>query len=129
MDQLSDALAASLELVADRCGDPAPLVYDRLFAQQPDMRDLFVGDHAGAARGHMLQMVLETLTNMADGAAWPANMIRAERINHDQLGVPDDVFVTFFAVVHETFRDAAGEAWTSEMEDAWTSVLARAAAA
>ena len=47
MDQLSDALAASLELVADRCGDPAPLVYDRLFAQQPDMRDLFVGDHAG----------------------------------------------------------------------------------
>lgn len=129
MDQLSDALAASLELVVERVGDPTALVYDRLFAQQPSMRDLFVNDHAGAARGHMLQMVLETLTNMADGAAWPANMIRAERINHDQIGVPFDVFATFFAVVHETFREAAGEAWTEAMEDAWTGVLARAAAA
>lgn len=129
MDQLSDALADSLELVTERVGDPTPLVYDRLFAQQPEMRDLFVNDHAGQARGHMLQMVLETLTNMAGGAAWPANMIRAEKINHDQIGVPFDVFATFFAVVHETFRDTAGEAWTAEMEDAWTSVLARAAAA
>ncbi len=129
MDQLTDALAASLDLVASRCGDPTALVYDRLFARQPGMRDLFVNDPAGAARGHMLQMVLETLTNMADGAAWPANMIRAERINHDQIGVPFDVFATFFDVVHETFREAGGEAWTAEMETAWTTVLARAAEA
>lgn len=128
MDQLSDALAASMELVVDRCGDPTALVYDRLFAQQPSMRDLFVNDHAGAARGHMLQMVLETLTNMAEGAAWPANMIRAERVNHDQIGVPFDVFATFFAVVHETFREAGGDAWTADMEAAWTAVLTRAAA-
>ncbi|MCF8505824.1 MAG: globin [Caulobacter sp.] len=121
------ALAASLELVADRCGDPTPLVYDRLFRQQPEMRDLFVNDHGSAARGHMLQMVLETLTNMAEGAAWPANMIRAERINHDQIGVPFDIFATFFSVVHETFRDAAGDAWTPDMETAWTTVLATAA--
>ena len=129
MDQLSDALAASMELVVDRCGDPTALVYDRLFAQQPSMRDLFVNDHAGAARGHMLQMVLETLTNMAEGAAWPANMIRAERVNHDQIGVPFDVFATFFAVVHETFREAGGDAWTADMEAAWTAVLTRAALA
>ena len=129
MDQLTDALYASLELVTERCGDPTPLVYDRLFAEQPRMRELFVGDHNGQAQGHMLQMVLDTLTNMAGGAAWPANMIRAERINHDQIGVPFDVFATFFTVVHETFRDAAGEGWTREMEDAWTHVLARAAAA
>lgn len=126
---MTDALSASLELVVERVGDPTPLVYDRLFAEHPSMRDLFVNDHAGAAQGHMLQMVLETLTNMAEGAAWPANMIRAERINHDQIGVPFDVFATFFGVVHAAFRDAGGEAWTREMEDAWTGVLARAAAA
>jgi hemoglobin-like flavoprotein len=129
VDQLTAALAASLDLVVERCGDPTTLVYDRLFTRQPEMRDLFVNDPAGAARGHMLQMVLETLTSMADGAAWPANMIRAERINHDQIGVPFDVFATFFDVVHETFRDAGGEAWTTEMEAAWTTVLARAAEA
>lgn len=126
---MTDALTASLEVVAERCGDPTARVYERLFARQPEMRDLFVNDHAGAARGHMLQMVLETLTQMADGATWPANMIRAERVNHDQIGVPFDVFATFFAVVHETFRETAGDAWTDDMEAAWASVLARAAAA
>lgn len=128
MDQLTDALTESLELVAERVGDPTPLVYERLFARQPEMEALFVGDHGGQARGHMLQMVLDTLTGMAAGDAWPANMIRAEKINHDQIGVPFDVFGTFFDVIHETFRDAAGEFWTADMEVAWTGLLARAAA-
>ncbi|MDP1738443.1 MAG: globin [Caulobacter sp.] len=128
MDQLTDALEASLELVAERCGDPTERVYDRLFARQPEMEALFLGDQSRQARGHMLQMVLDTLTGMADGAAWPANMIRAEKINHDQIGVPFDVFATFFGVIHETFREAGGEDWTAEMETAWTDLLARAAA-
>ncbi len=128
MDQLTGALADSLELVAARVGDPTPLVYARLYARQPEMEALFVGDHSGQARGQMLGMVLDTLTGMAEGAAWPANMIRAEKVNHDQLGVPFDVFVTFFGVIHETFRDAGGESWTPEMETAWTDLLARAAA-
>lgn len=128
MAQLTDALSASLELVVERCGDPTPLVYERLFAQQPQMEALFIGDRTGQARGHMLSMVLETLTDLADGKTWAGNMIRAERVNHDQLGVSDEVFATFFTVVHETFRDAGGEAWTPDMEAAWTGVLASAAA-
>lgn len=126
---MTDAIAASLELVAERCGDPTELVYDRLFARQPEMKALFLGDQSRQARGQMLNMVLDTLTNMAAGETWAGNMIRAERINHDQIGVPFDVFATFFDVVHETFREAGGAAWTPEMEAAWTDVLTRAAAA
>lgn len=126
---MTDAIAASLELVAERCGDPTERVYDRLFARQPEMKALFLGDQSRQARGHMLQMVLDTLINMAAGETWAGNMIRAERINHDQIGVPFDVFATFFDVVHETFREAAGDDWTPEMEAAWTGVLARAVAA
>lgn len=125
MAELSSPLAASLELVAARAGDPTSLVYDRLFAARPDLEPLFVGDRTGQARGNMLTMVLETLTDLADGKAWAANMIRAERVNHDQLGVPDEAFGDFFTVVHETFRDLGGEAWTGEMEAAWTALLER----
>jgi len=128
VDQLTDALEASLDLVVERCGDPTELVYDRLFAQHPEMKALFLGEQSRQARGHMLQMVLDTLTNMAAGETWAGNMIRAERINHDQIGVPFDVFATFFTVVHETFREAGGEDWTPAMETAWTEVLDRAAA-
>ncbi|MDP1631298.1 MAG: globin [Caulobacter sp.] len=126
---MTDALTASLEQVVERCGDPTALVYERLFAQQPEMEALFIGDVTGQARGHMLMMALETLTDLAEGKAWAGNMIRAERVNHDQLGVPDAVFATFFAVVHETFRAVCDEAWTGEMEAAWTTVLATADAA
>jgi len=128
MDQLSDALEASLELVAERCGDPTERVYERLFAQQPEMEALFLGDHSVQARGEIMTMVIDTLTNMAAGETWAGNMIRAERVNHDQIGVPFDVFETFFAVVHETFREAGGDGWTQEMEAAWSGVLERAAA-
>jgi hemoglobin-like flavoprotein len=120
------AFEDSLELVAARAGDPTSSVYDRLFARQPEVTALFVGDRSGQARGQMLAMVLETLGDLADGKPWAANMVRAERVNHDQLGVPDAVFATFFYIVHETFRDLGGAAWTPEMEAAWAAVLARA---
>ena len=126
MAQLTAAFADSLDLVAARAGDPTPHVYDRLFAEQPEMAALFVGDTSGQARGQMLSMVLETLADLADGKPWAGNMIRAERVNHDQLGVPDAVFATFFAVVHQVFRDLGGKDWTAEMEAAWRDTLARA---
>lgn len=124
MAELSGPLAASLALVAEQAGDPTAQVYERLFAARPDLEPLFVGDVIGQARGQMLAMVLETLTELADGKAWASNMIRAERVNHDQLGVPDEAFGAFFTVVHETFRDLGGDAWTDEMEAAWTQVIA-----
>jgi hemoglobin-like flavoprotein len=124
--QLEAAFTASLELVAERAGDPTDDVYARLFARHPELEALFVGDKNGQARGQMLVMVLETLGDLAAGKAWAGNMIRAERINHDQLGVPDEAFGSFFPVVHESFRALGGEAWTGQMEAAWAAVLERA---
>jgi hemoglobin-like flavoprotein len=121
--ELETALTASLELVADRAGDPTDAVYARLFERFPEIEPLFVGDTSGQARGQMLAMALETLTDLAAGRTWAANMIRAERVNHDQLGVPDAIFSDFFVVVFEVLRDLGGEAWTAEMEAAWAAAL------
>ncbi len=107
-----------------RAGDPTPAVYERLFALHPELEALFVGDAAGQARGQMLTVALETLADLADGKPWAANMIRAERVNHDQLGVPDDLFAAFFGVVHEAFRELGGAGWTAEMEAGWAAALA-----
>jgi len=117
----------SLEALAARVGDPAPLVYDRLFALLPDARALFVGDRTGAARGEMLAMVFEVLMDLAAGGTTGANMIRAERVNHDGLGVTPEVFASFFGVVAQVVRDGAGPDWTPQMDAAWDLLLARAA--
>lgn len=128
MAELEAALTASLALVADRAGDPTDAVYASLFARFPEIEPLFVGDASGQARGQMLAMALETLADLAGGRAWAANMIRAERVNHDQLGVPDAIFSDFFTVVRDVFRDLAGEGWTAEMEAAWVEAISLAAA-
>ena len=45
-----ELLEHSLEQVVARIGDPAPQVYERLFAQSPELRAMFVGDPLGMAR-------------------------------------------------------------------------------
>jgi hemoglobin-like flavoprotein len=120
----TDIIARSLDMVAERHGDPAPLVYARLFAEHPDMEALFVRDTAGSVRGQMLMVVIESLLDYIGGNAYSANLIRIERINHEGLGVPPEVFDTFFSAVMETFKDLLGDDWTQETDAAWRELLA-----
>jgi hemoglobin-like flavoprotein len=122
---IADLVARSLELVADRCGDPAPLVYARLFAAHPEMEAQFVMDRTGAVRGEMLAIALETLIDLAEDKRSAPAMIRAELVNHDGWGVPADVFATFYRRVAETCRDALGADWTAETDAAWSELLTR----
>ncbi len=117
-------ITRSLELVGERCLDPAPRVYQRLFEQQPDMRALFGLDTAGLVRGQMLAVAIETLLDYVGDNIYGGNLIRIERINHDGKGIPPNVFDTFYTVMVETFREILGPDWTEETDAAWTDLLA-----
>jgi hemoglobin-like flavoprotein len=119
-----DLIAWSLAEVAERHGDPTQAVYARLFAQSPEMAELFVNDKTGAARGEMLSVAFETLLDFAGPASYGANMVRAEIVNHENLGVPPAVFATFFGTVMETVRELLGDAWRPEVQAAWDRMLA-----
>lgn len=120
----AEAIEASLELVAERHGDPASAVYERLFAANPEMEALFVRDVAGTVRGEMLAVALKTLMDLVDEGLYARTMVMAELVNHDGLGVPPAVFGTFFATVRDVFRDLSGPDWTPAMDTAWTETLA-----
>lgn len=113
----------SLEMVADRVGDPVPFVYERLFARNPDMRDLFVRDTNDLVKGEMLAQVIECLVDFTGDRRYAANMIPSELRNHENLGVPPAVFAAFFGTVMETFRDLLGADWTPEMDREWRNLL------
>ena len=123
----SDPIAESLTLLAERCGDPAPAIYRRLFETHPEMEPLFVRDVSGQVRGHMLAMVLDTIMDLEPGEGYAANMIRAEIVNHQGLGVPPEMFVTFFPVIRDIAREQAGPDWTPAFETAWSGLLVRLA--
>ncbi|KRB39899.1 MAG: globin [Pseudomonadota bacterium] len=119
-----DLIAWSLAEVAERHGDPTEAVYRRLFSQSPEMAELFINDKTGAARGEMLSVVFETLLDFAGSSSYGGNMVRAEIVNHENLGVPPRVFATFFGTVMETVRELLGEAWTPKVQAAWDHMLA-----
>lgn len=118
-----DLITASLELVAERCADPTGLVYQRLFAREPQMEALFVHDTDASVRGQMLYQVIETMIDYVGGRHFAVGMIRAEVVNHENLGVPREVFASFFATVMETFRDILGDEWTPAIGAAWSDLL------
>lgn len=104
-------------------GDPAPLVYGRLFAAFPQMEAEFWRDTTGAVRGEMLAVAFQCLLDL-DGS-YAENFIRAERVNHESFGVPPDAFASFFPMVMETCREALGADWTPQVQQAWDERLAR----
>lgn len=125
MDETGQAaIARSLELMGERCGDPTPLVYGRLFGAHPELEALFVRDTSGGVRGQMLAMVIDTVLDLAGPNAYAARMIDSERVNHQGLGVLAEVFDIFYTVLMQTCRDVLAEDWTPTMDFAWNGLLA-----
>lgn len=118
---MSDPVAESLALLAERVGDPKALVYERLFARHPETEALFVMDKGGHVRGQMLAMVLEALL---DGGERLSGLIGIERMNHLGYGVSEDAFDGFYELLLETVREALEEGWTEAMEQGWRARIA-----
>jgi hemoglobin-like flavoprotein len=121
-------ITRSLELVAER-GDPAPLVYGRLFAAHPEMERLFVRDTNGLVRGNMLAEAINGILDFIDRDSYGGNLMRVEIVNHENLGVPREVFPTFFTAMRDTFAEMLGSDWDGETDAAWRALLARIDAA
>ena len=117
-------ITRSFELVAER-GDPAPLVYARLFAAHPDMERLFVRDTNGLVRGNMLAEAISGILDFIDRDTYGGNLMRIEIVNHENLGVPGEVFPVFFTAMRDTFAEMLGPQWDGETDAAWRALLAR----
>jgi len=124
MDDVANAIVGSFEIAAERCPDLTPLVYARLFREQPGMEHLFHRDTTGALKGDMLGTVIESILDFVSDRHFSYVLIQSEVMSHEGHQVPPDVFLTFFTTVAESVREVCGDAWTSDMHDAWQSVLA-----
>lgn len=117
-------IEASLELLAERCEDPTPLVYERLFELQPHMKPYFWRDTNGAIKGEMLSRTFAAILDFVGERRYADHMIGTEMVTHEGYDVPREVFITFFTVIRDTVRTVLAEAWTPQIAEAWTAMLA-----
>ena len=118
------AIEASLERVAERCGDLTPLVYERLFTRHPEMKPLFWRDTTNAVKGEMLAKVFEIILDFIADNLFAANMIQCEVITHAGYDVPPEIFRIFFGIVADVVSEQMGDEWTPELDAAWRTLLA-----
>jgi hemoglobin-like flavoprotein len=123
MTDTAAVITHTLERVAERAGDPTPLVFQRLFRDTPEIEALFVRDSDGLVRGQMFQVTIESLLDFLGDRSYGANLIQIERVNHVGLGVEPAVFDQFYRTVMATFKDILGVDWTPQMEQTWTRVV------
>jgi len=119
----TDVITHTLDLVAARVEDPMKRVFQRLFAEMPEVEPLFIRDKGGLVRGQMFQVTIESLLDFLGDRSYGGNLIQIERVNHQGLGVEPLMFDRFYVTVMATFKDILGPDWTGEMEDVWTRVV------
>jgi hemoglobin-like flavoprotein len=123
MSEDAAVITETLERVAERVGDPMPLIFERLFAELPEAEALFIRDKGGLVRGQMFQVTMESLLDFLGDRSYGANLIQIERVNHQGLGVEPEMFDRFYLTVMATFKEALGVDWTAEMEKVWSRVI------
>ncbi len=123
MSDEATVIIDTLERVAERVGDPMPLIFERLFADIPEVETLFIRDKGGLVRGQMFQVTMESMLDFLGDRSYRANLIQIERVNHQGLGVEPEIFDRFYFTVMATFKNILGEDWTSEMETVWRHVI------
>lgn len=123
MNVSADLIEKSLELVAERIGDPTPLVYRRLFEANPGMRELFMLDRDDSVKGQMLQQVLEAVMDFVGPRGFADGLFATEWLNHQGIGVPSEQFIQFFSVLVDTFREGVGAEWTDDYDAAWRTLI------
>lgn len=122
-------LEHTLDLVVQRVGDPAPLVFAQLFAESPELQALFCNDASGAVRAEMFLRAIECLQDAAGAQQYGSSLVAAEHVAHQGYGVTTDQFQRFFVVLVAVFRQALGPDWTPEIDQAWSRALQQMALA
>ena len=119
----ADAIELSLGIAAERGGDLTPIVYERLFERQPEMKALFWRDTTDAIKGEMLMRVFEAILDFVGARQYADHLIQTEVVTHAGYDVPPDVFATFFGLVAEVVEEVCGPDWSPAMPQAWRRTL------
>ena len=116
-------ISESLSLCDDRVGDITPLVYQRFFELDTSAASLmeYSDKHM---RGRMFASVLELF--LSDGPFESDGFLAWELDNHvSAYSVTKGMYESLFKAFIEIVKETLGDAWSTDLERAWTDRIAR----
>src|SRR6185369_14496455 len=117
----------SFKQVAPIAETAAQLFYARLFELDPDLELLFKGDLS--EQGRKLMQILGLAVNSLNRMEQLLPVVRSLGARHAGYGVRDKDYDTVGQALLWTLRKGLGEAFTDDVEAAWSNVYAALAAA
>jgi len=117
----------SFRQVAPIAETAAQLFYARLFDLDPDLESLFKGNLS--EQGRKLMQMLALAVNSLDRMEQILPAVRSLGTRHVAYGVRDKDYDTVGQALLWTLRKGLGEAFTPEVEAAWTNLYATLASA
>ncbi len=117
-----DLMMASLEIVAEKCGDINAAVYERYFQKSPGSEELMSHiDHL--VRGKMMEEVMRLL--MLEDTSAEDEYLSFEMKTHEQAySVTHSMYGSLLTSIWEIVREGVAEDWTDDFENAWQERIA-----
>lgn len=114
---------AQVEPIADQA---AELFYTRLFKLDPSVRALFTSDMS--EQGRKLMKTLKIAVSSLNQIEQLVPVVEKLGRDHVAYGVKDEHYDTVGAALLWTLQQGLGDAYTAEVEDAWSAVYETLAA-
>lgn len=122
-----ELLRSSLALVVEREPVITRRFYEVLFERFPQVEPLF-GKNAPQQQQKMLQEAIVAVVDHLEDADWLATTLGAMGRTHVDYGVTAEMYPWVGEALLATLAEIAGEAWTPEVEAAWTEAYQAIAA-
>ena len=112
-------LRQSFALVVERQPRLTSRFYEILFARHPEARPLF-GSGSTEKQAAMLQEALVAVMDHLEDASWLEQTLAGLGSKHAGYGVTDEMYGWVGDSLLATLAEVAGDAWTPELERAWS---------
>lgn len=115
-------LRSSFAMVIDREPEITRNFYQLLFERYPSVRPLFSSTDMRKQEKMLAQALAAVLEHIENGD-WLADHLVALGAKHVEYGVTDNMYDWVGECLLDALADAAGAAWTTELDDAWSDAL------
>jgi len=115
-------LRSSFELVVERAPDVTTRFYENFFRLYPEVRPMFAAERQKQQEKMLTDALVAVLDHIED-APWLTETLGALGAKHLDYGVRDEMYGWVARSLLVTLEQVAGDAWSEELEAAWSEAL------